>query len=109
MEQTMTSVLVYDSTRLPHWGAIDYPGGAESVALSDASVEAYVEACERYAPTADEDGYLAPDRRDMYEVTVAATMTVVESGEQYDLDKLLVQPGDLRWAGMPAVCEQVSR
>lgn len=108
-EQMMTSVDVYDSTRLPHYGAIDYPEGSETVAMGEEALAEYVAACERYAATADEDGYLDPDQRDGYQVTVRATMTAVATGETYERDDLALLPGDLRWSGMPAACRQVER
>lgn len=104
-----TEVQVYDKTRLPHYGAIDYDAGSETVALPQESLNAYIRACHKFAATAEEDGYLDDSRRVDFVVEVDAFMTVVESGEQYWHGELNLSPGDIIWPNMPKVCEDVKR
>jgi len=105
----VTPVEVYDKTRLPHYGAIDYDSGSETVALPDESLQAYIRACTKFAATAEEDGYLDDSRRVDFSAEVDAFMTVEATGEHYWRGDMQLCPGEIRWAGMPKVCEEVLR
>ena len=105
---TLTPVDVYDSTRLPHYGAIDYDEGSETVHLDGTALRAYQAACEAWQATADDDGYLDESTRIDYAVEVEATMTTA-AGETYIRDDLALVPGDLRWRNICGAAERCAR
>jgi|GEM_PF-6130365 len=105
----VTSVDVYDGTRLPHYGTIDYDWGAETMSLPQESLQAYARACKKFVATAEEDGYLDDSKRADFCAEVDALMTVVSTNEHYWRGDMNLCPGDIRWPGMPKVCEEVLR
>lgn len=100
----MVAVDVYDATRLPHYGAVDYAEGAETPHLSAEELERYVAVCERYLRDSNDDEDVA---REDYDVDLAARMTR-EDGETGDA-VLTVVPGDLIWSGCPAAVDRCRR
>ena len=106
---TLTPVDVYDSTRLPHYGAIDWDEGSETVELSAVALRVYEDSCAAWLATADDDGYLDDSTRAAYAVTTIGRFTVVRTGETYMREDMSVMPGDLRWDGMGGAAEEAKR
>jgi len=113
---TLTAADCYDSSRLPHYGDIEYGNTIERCHLGEAAMAAYTAACERWLATEDEDGYIEDDTRVDFSVTLTVTMEVTESceqdvpvGETYSRDDFTAYPGELYWSGCPQAVEDCRR
>ena len=96
---SLTKVQVYDSARLPHYGAIDWADGSEIAQLDQEALAQYEAACQQWLDDDHESDAEDYACREDYMVEVKATMTTA-TGEFYVRDDLALVPGDLTWPGM---------
>jgi hypothetical protein len=98
METTMqlTTCEVYDQTRLPHYGCLDYAEGAEWPQLTAEQLDQYEAACQRFIDA-------EPEGAERYDYGIDLTVQHVdEAGAVVGTDITTFLPGDLRWSGMSA-------
>ena len=86
----MTSVDVYDPARLPHYGAIDFSEGSETVELSALALRVYSDSC---AAWADDEVDINCDR-------LSCDLQHAQAGSSASLHQVIAQLDPLRAGGL---------